>query len=811
MSALWHDLVFAARLIRKSPAFTAAAILTLGLGVGANAAVFSVVNAVLLRPLPVRDSDRLVVIARQPASSRSLSGASAPDLVAYREATGEVLEEIAGYSVGYVGLTPDGARTEWVMATEITGNYFPMLDLKPAAGRLIRSDEVVAGQANPIVVLGYETWQRRYGGDPAVVGRLTAINGQACTIVGVAPAGFKGAFAFTQSEVYLPLTWSVPWPELRADHAITRLRPGVTREGAQAALDLVARRLAERDPDNYSGVSLKVIPERIARPEEDEARWNTLGSAIMLVLVGLVLTVSAVNVTNLLLARAVDRRAELALRAALGAGQARIARQLLTEALLLTALGAAASMVFAWWTTRLLATMEVPGARALLLDFHPDVRVLAFGGAVSVVTGLLVGLAPALQAARVDLERTLREGAHQSTGGRHRGHIRGTLVVSQIAACFVLLIVAGLFTRSLSRAEAVDLGFRAEGVLNVMMSVGQVAYDASRGREFFAKVDERVRALPGVEEVSFASNLLLGYVRMNAFIETDGRPVAANERVIAGLNAVTPGYFDTLAIPLVAGRRFTDADNESSRLVAIVNQRFADLVWPDAHPVGRRFIIPGFGNRPLEVVGVTRTGKYNFVFEDPKPYVFLPLAQRYSGSRVLHVRTTVAPETMAPAVERIIAELEPDLALFDVMSMERSLGGGFGFFLVRTAARFAIVLGLLALALAVIGLYGVVAYTASRREHEIGVRVALGATAWDVVRLVAGQGSTLILTGIGAGIAVALVCSRFIESFLFGISALDPLTFAIVGPLLAVVALVACGIPALRATRVNPAAALRHE
>jgi predicted permease len=811
MSSLLHDIVFAARLLRKSPAFTAAAILTLGLGVGANAAVFSIVNALILRPLPVRDSDRLVVLARQPHSSRALSGVSAPDLEPFHDLTSDVLEDIGGYSAGYSTLSPGAGRPEWVTTTEITGNYFSALDVKAAIGRLIGPADVVAGRMSPIVVLGYDTWQRRYGADPSVVGRPAAVNGRTVTIVGVAPAGFDGTFAFMRSEIYLPLTWGFGWPILRAQHAITRLKPGVSIERAQAAIDVVAARLAERDPDRYGDVSLKVVPERLARPEEDEARWNGLASSIILVLVGLVLTVSAVNVTNLLLSRAVDRRAELAIRAALGAGRARIARQFLAEAVLLTVIGAAAGMLFAVWTTRLLAKIEVPGARAANLDFHPDLRVLAFGVVITLVTGLFVGLAPALQATRMDLEHALREASQQSTGGRTRVRVRNLLVVSQIAACFILLVVAGLFTRSLAHAESVDLGFEPRRVLNVMLSVNQLAYDEPQGRDFFERLEERVRKLPGVEEVAFGSHLPMGYVRSGAVVEAEGRQPAAKDRVLAGLNSVTPSYFGTLKVPIVQGRAFIATDDERSRRVAIVNRRFADVLWPGENPIGRRFTIPtSDDDTPLEVVGVTRTGKYDFVFEDPTPYVFLPIAQRYAASRVLHVRTAGAPEAIAPAVQRVIADLEPNLAPFDIMSMERSLGGGAGFFLVRHAARFATILGALALALAVIGLYGVVAYTVSQRSHEIGVRVALGATPVDVARLVVGQGSAMVLAGIGIGIVVALAGSRFVAAFLFGVTPLDPVTFAAVGLVLAIVGTAACGAPAIRAMRANPIVALRE-
>jgi predicted permease len=361
MSNLWQDIVIAARLLRKTPAFSIAAVLTLALGVGVNTAVFSVLNAVLLRPLPVRDGARLVVLARQGLTGEALRGVSAPDLAPYRSVTANVLDDVAGYDVGFLTLSPQPADAHRVLVTWVTGNYFPLLDVKPALGRLFVADDVVAGRISPIVVLGYSTWQKRFGGDRSVIGRHVMINGRSCTIVGVAPQAFRGTFAFTDSELYLPLTWAQGWPKLASQHALARLRAGATIRQAQASIDIVAQRLAKDDPDNYSDARITVIPERLARPEEEEARWNTLASTITFGLVALVLAIAAVNVTNLLLARGGDRRRELAIRAALGASRGRLVRQLLTEALLLAAVGGIAGTVIARWTGMALSNIRLPG------------------------------------------------------------------------------------------------------------------------------------------------------------------------------------------------------------------------------------------------------------------------------------------------------------------------------------------------------------------------------------------------------------------------------------------------------------------
>ncbi len=535
---------------------------------------------------------------------------SAPDLAPYRSVTANVLDDVAGYDVGFLTLSPQPADAHRVLVTWVTGNYFPLLDVKPALGRLFVADDVVAGRISPIVVLGYSTWQKRFGGDRSVIGRHVMINGRSCTIVGVAPQAFRGTFAFTDSELYLPLTWAQGWPKLASQHALARLRAGATIGQAQASIDIVAQRLAKDDPDNYSDARITVIPERLARPEEEEARWNTLASTITFGLVALVLAIAAVNVTNLLLARGGDRRRELAIRAALGASRGRLVRQLLTEALLLAAVGGIAGTVIARWTGMALSNIRLPGDKPIHLDFHLDIRVLVYAAAVALITGLVVGLWPAFHSSRPDVNRVLRDGGRRSASGSSaRGRARGILIVAQIAGCFVLLVAAGLFTRSLSEAERINLGFRAAGVLNVGMDVQQLAYDEQRGRDFFDQLERRVRDLPAVNDVAFAANVPLGYIRMSEFIDVEGQPRATGQRPLSGVNWVSPSYFKTMGIRIVDGRSL---EVEEARPVAVVNQRFADVAWPGERAIGRRFSTRGPDGPWIEVIGVTETGKYRF-------------------------------------------------------------------------------------------------------------------------------------------------------------------------------------------------------
>jgi predicted permease len=808
--ALVQDLRYGWRMLRQHSAFALAAILTLGLGIGVNTAVFSVVNAIVLRPLPVRDGGRIVVIASQRGSNQTLRGVSFPDLQDYRPATVDVFEDIAGYSVGFLGLASAGGQPERVLATWVTGNYFSLLDIRPALGRAIRADEGTPGRTDPVVVLGHSSWQRRFGGDPSAVGRTVLVNGIPCTIVGVAPAGFQGTFAFSESELYLPLNWrdrdGFNNRGARSLHAIARLRPGVSLESARAVMSAVAARLARQYPNSNANLDLRVLPEHQARPEEDQFRTNTLGAAIMLAMVILVMLVAAVNVTNLLLARTAGRYGEIAIRFALGAGRGRLVRQIMTESLLLTALGGGAGVLFGVWVSGALTTIRLPGDLPVRFDFRLDGRVLAYASAVSALTGLIVGVLSAIRVSGGDLDRALHGSRPALPGPRHR--IRSLLVVAQIASCFVLLSGAGLFVRSLFQAERADLGFQADGILNLQMDVGQLGYTETRGRAFFAEVERRVRSIPAIQHVSFAFTIPMGYVRIVRAVEAEGQAVDRSNPVLAGTNMVSEDYFQTMGIQIVRGRSFSATDTEQAPSVAVVNQRLADILWPGQDPLGRRFRSEG---QWIEVAGVARTGKYQSLFEDPQPYVYLPMAQAYSGLRVLQVRASIPPEALAPAVERAISALEPNLPLYDVQTMRQALGSGLGFFPVRVGATAVAALGLLALVLAIVGLYGVTSYLTSQRTHEIGVRMAVGATGPQIIQLVLRDGSTLVILGVVAGLLATLACSRIVGNFLFGVSAYDPLTLVSVAPILTGAALIACAIPAWHAAHLDPTITLRAE
>ncbi len=818
MSTLWQDVRLGLRVLGKSPSFTLAIALTLGLGIGANAAVFSIINTLLLRPLPVADPTNLYVVSVTHQDNEQPHQVSWADYVDYRDKAG-VFSDLAAYEIGFAGLSADN-RADRITVTHVTGNFFSMLGVRPAVGRLILPAEGQTYGADPVIVLGHTYWKKRFGGDPSVVGRHVLVNGQPFTIVGVVPEAFTGVYALVEFDAYMPFGMIFPeatFRELiarRENHELRvlgRLKPGVSLAQAQAGMELLSKQLEKQYPDTNKTVRARVIPEHLARPEPNAADSNPFVAGVFMLLVGLVLLVACVNVVNLLTVRATIRQRELAVRAALGAGRMRLVRQLLTESLLLSAAGGLAGAGIGRWVSGLVSRMQLPMDLPIRFDLSFDWRVFGYVALVALGTGLVVGLLPALRASRTDLNAALREGGRGMADGGSRQWVRSALVVAQVAVSLVLLVAAGLFVRSVRHAESVDLGFDPRHVLNASMDVSQQGYDEARGREFYREIEARVRTLPGIESVSYAYSAPFGYYNSAEYVEAEGQPVPPGQRrPSAGLNLVGPDYFQTMRIPIVKGRAFTLQDDERARPVAVVNELLAKKFWPGQDPIGKRFRMDGTDKRWLEVVGVTRTGKYNYIFEDPGLYFFAPIAQQYRPMRVLQVRTAGAPEALAPAIQREIRAVNPDLPVYDVRSMERMLQGPNGFFLLRIGALFGGALGALGLVLALVGIYGVVSYAASQRTQEIGVRMALGARRGDILRLVVGRGVILIGLGVVAGLAASFGVARLLSHLLFGISATDPVTFIAVPFLLGGMALVASYLPALRATRIDPMTALRE-
>lgn len=819
MGTLWQDVRQGLRVLGKTPSFTIAVALTLGLGIGANAAVFSIINALLLRPLPVADPTNLYVLSVSHQDNDRPHQVSWADYLDYRDRAG-VFSDVAAYQIDFAGLSADN-RADRLAVSYVTGNFFTMLGIAPGAGRLILPDEGQKFGADPVIVLGRSYWKKRFNADPSVVGRHVQINGQPFTIVGVVPDTFYGVYALIEFDAYMPFGMIFPEPAYRETiarrdnhdlHVIGRLGPGVSFAQAQAGVELLSRQLEQQYPDTNKTVRARLIPEHLARPEPNAADSNPFVAGVFMLLVGLVLLVACVNVVNLMMVRATVRQRELAVRAALGAGRKRLVRQLLTESLLLAAAGGLAGAAIGAWISRLLSRITLPADIPIRFDLGFDWRVFAYVAVVALGTGVIVGLIPALRASRTDLNEVLREGGRSMADGGGRQYVRSALVVGQVAVSLVLLVAAALFVRSVQRAQSVDLGFDPSHVINLSMDVSQQGYDEARGRAFYREVEARVRALPGVESMSYAYSVPFGYYNTSEYVEAETQPVPKGQRrPSAGYNMVGPEYFKTMKAPIVRGRAFTAQDDERARPVAIVNELLAQRFWPGQDPIGKRFRMEGTNTRWLEVVGVTKNGKYTFIFEDPSLYFFAPIEQQYRPLRVIHVRTAGAPEALAPAIQKEVRALNPDLPVYDVRSMEKMLEGPNGFFLLQMGALFGGALGALGLVLALVGIYGVVSYSASQRTQEIGVRMALGAQRLDILRLVVGRGLVLIAVGVAVGLAGSFGVARLLSNLLFGISSTDPVTFVGVPVLLGSMALVASYIPALRATRIDPMRALRQD
>jgi predicted permease len=818
LEVLVQDLGFALRQLGKSPAFTLTAILTLAVGIGANTAVFSIVNSFLFHPLPVKDPARLVVLAcHDPRANypHELSNADFEDLQAHSDVT----SDMTAFLVNFAGLS-SGDRSERILVTYAKGNYFSSLGIQPALGRLFLPREGETPGADPIIVLGYSYWMHRFNGDPSVVGRSVNLNGMPVTIVGVVPKAFFGTFYIVESDAYAPLAMfagNAGTSSLLLDRkdrqlrVLAHLKPGDSIEAARSSLQLTANNLARAYPDTDAGLKMDVIPEKLARPEASSASSWPMIAAVFLALVGLVLIVTCVNVTNLLLSRATARAREMAVRAALGASRLRLFRQLITESLLLSALGAGGGVAIGLCLMKWIENIRLPGDAALRTSQPLDWRMFLFVGLVAAASGLLAGLVPALRATRTDPNDTLRESGRGATGARSR--IRSTLVVAQTAGSMVVLVMAGLFLRSLERAEKADLGFKPEHLLNFTMDVKELGYDDQRGVDFYRELGRRVRALPGVESAAFAYSVPMGYYgagRSTVWNEAQ-RGLPASKAASVRFNKVGSDYFRTMGIEILRGRAIDERDQANAPPVAVVNENMARALWPGQDAVGRHFRRDSGDGPDIEVVGVVKYSKVNFIAETPASYFYVPLAQNYTPVRVLEVRSPLPVAAVVREVAAQVHALDPDLPVFDIMPMTVSLEGGNGFFFLRIAATFSGALGGLSLLLAVVGMYGVISFAVSQRIRDIGVRIALGAQRRSIFAMVLMQGLKLVAIGLVIGVALSAGLSRFLAGLLVDTGTLDPLAFVSASLLLLVVAALACYIPARRATRVDPIAALRYD
>ncbi len=814
---LWQDIRYGLRTLRKNPGFTTIAVLTLALGIGANTAIFSFVKGTFLQQPNVPGPDRLVRLYGTDGDRR-FGIHSYPNYADVRDRN-QVFENLAAHRAVTVAVGGDGDEAESVRVELVAGNYFSVFGVGTALGRVLQPDDDVVPGAHPVVVIGDSFWRRKFGSDPEAVGSTIRINSTPFTVVGVMPAHFRGSYQLISTEVWAPIMMHNQVRPIGLSHerrgwgwlgATGRLKPGVTIEQAQAEMNRVAQLLEKDFPRFNKGVGYRIVPVSVL---PDQMRNALAGALSFLVLfVSLVLLVACANIAGVLLARVVARRREIAVRRALGAGRARLVRQWVTETMLLAFAGGLAGLLVAAWCQR--ALLVLASADKNFANFSPnlqfDGKILGFTFVLTILTGLLCSVFPAARASGADVVTALKEETASASGGRRRSRLQNTFVVAQVTVSLLLLVVAGLLVRTLQKADAFDPGFNTKNVLLASVNLRSHGYDAARGRDFYSRLSERLQALPGVERVTFTNLVPLSGDRERQGYRIEGHePSAEKPLIFIDTAVVGPGYFATMGIPIQRGRDFAARDAQpGAQPIAIINETMARKYWPGGNALGERFQFGRTG--PFaEIVGVARDSKYYALAEEPLPYVYGSAGQVYFSSANILIRTSGDPSPLVGAVRREVAALDSAIVvrgLGTFAQLRQSL-----FLPQRILAIVSIVFSLLALLLTGLGLYGVVSYSVTQRTHEIGIRMALGAQRGDILKLVVGQGMMLILIGVAVGLVGAFALTRFLQSLLFGVAPTDPVTFVGVSLLLAAVALLACYIPARRATKVDPMVALRYE
>ena len=803
MESLFKDIRYGVRSLLKHPGFTAIAVITLALGIGANSAMFSAVNAVFLRPLSYPESDRIILLEGvNPAQGITQSNMSIPDFADWQKQN-QVFEQLAGFFTGGL-LLSNGDETERVRGTGVTDDFFPLFRTSAIRGRTLQPDDSQKGR-DPVVVLSFGLWQRRFGGAENIVGSKVTLGVKGATVVGIMPAGFDYP-AQTEIWVPYPIDAAAERRDNRFFSVVARLAPGVAMPQAQAQMDTINQRLAQSYEETNSGWGVRVIglQERLV----GAMRKSLL---VLLGAVAFVLLIACANVANLLLARATARQKEIALRSALGASRWRVIRQLLTESVLLSLVGGAIGLLLSIWLTKLLIAVSPPNTPRFD-EIRPDARVFAFTLGLTVITGFVFGLAPALQASRIDLNEGLKEGGRTGSGGARSTRLRSVMMVSEIALSFVLLVGAGLLIKSFMRLRDVSPGFNPDNVLTARVALLPAKYPQGEPRvQLLRQVVEHLTAVPGVQSAGAVLSLPLGGDTFNVWrsLIREGRPATTEESSNANYLVATPEYFRTMQIPLVAGRAFTDQDTEQAPKVLIVNEKLARELWPGESPLGRRITIWRDEKFLREIVGVVRDTKSS-LDADAGEQMYVPYAQDSSWpSMSIVIRTNGDPTVVTSAARSEIRSLDKGIPIFNVRTMNDVATTSVA--PQRTSMLLLSAFAGVALLLAMIGIYGVTAYYVTQRTQEIGIRMALGAQMSDVMKLVLRSGMAMALIGIGVGLAGAFALTRLIASLLFAVKPTDVVTFAIVSLSLLVTALIACYLPARRATKVDPLVALRYE
>ena len=828
MAALLQDFRYALRQFRKSPGFYGIAILTLGLGIGVNTAIFSMVDGLILRPLPILEPKQIYFLGFAGNGTNAEVQFSYPEFEQVRKQTTDVFSDMVPFIFGGLegaqnspnGLTVDGV-TKPVQTVYVGGNFFPMLGIGPFQGRFILPSEGTVSGADSVVVLSYNYWQSRFGGDPSIVGKPAWINGRPATIVGIARKGFLGLTPIVETQAYLPLSMFsiengtaedfLTNAKMRSMLAFARVKNGTSVAQVQSALGVVGARLLNQYPRDSQNRELRAMPLRPPGLITGTGTNPFLKlTALFLILAGMVLALACTNVANLFLVRASVRGHEMAVRAALGAARSRLILQLLTESLLLALLGCIGGMAFGLLAAHLLSSLPFQSELPVTLDFGLDWRVFAYAFGVSLVTGVSVGILPALRASRGNLREVLREGGRTSTAWRQR--TRSVLVAAEVGGALTLLIVAGLFVRSLSGVQNADLGFNPQSVLNFMFDAHEIGYQEAQGKSFYRGLLERARALPGVESASLASAVPLSGLESGDDLVIPGVEVPKGQPVPHTQTiSVSSEYFKTMGAVLLRGREIIDSDNENSPRVAVINQAMAERYWPGQDPVGNFFTMSRDAKHPVTIIGVAKNSRMNQLYGAYDPLCYLPMTQNYAAVENLQIRTRQAPESLVREIHEIVQSLAPAMPVYGVRTMDDVLHGMNGLLLFEVGAGLAAGLGLLGLTLAIVGVYGVMSYSVSQRTKEIGIRMALGANPRDILTVVGLQGLTIVTLGIAGGLTAAFAVGRLVSDFLVGVSPSDPLTYVSLSLLLMIVALLASYVPARRATKVDPMVALRYE
>lgn len=825
---LTQDLRSGVRMLKKSPGFTAVAILSLALGIGANTAIFTIINAVFLHPLPVQEPSQLVEMYTRDTktvdanSNFQLTPTSLPNYEDYRDQN-TVFTGLAAATFPIPLNWGGQAEPQQLLGSLVSPNFFNVLGVKAYRGRFFFPDEGKKVGADPVVVLSYALWTRRFGSNPGVVGQTINLNANSYTVIGIAPPNFKGIVSLAPPEVlWVPLsmrdyvlTGQLKELEnhrrMRWISIVGRLKPGVTVEQARAATKTIASALEKEYPRDNPGRTCELFPLNQSALGINQRKQFSLAGGILMGVVGVVLLIACVNLANLLLAQAAKREKELTLRAALGAGRSRLVRQLLTESTLLALHGGLGGLLIAFWGRKLLWSFRPPFLPDGSIDLSFDSRVLFFTLAISVLTGLVFGIIPALKASNTDLNEVLKAGGRGGTMGWAHNRMRSLLVVSEIALALVALIGAGLFLRSMQKAQEINIGFEAKNLFEYNVDLGALRYEPEHGQQFFRETLERIKTVPGVADATISANGVLGGGNggISGTIFREGEQTDPNNRgTLVVLDDVMPGYFSALHIPTLSGRDFSDFDRENTKQVAIINKAMADLVWPGQEALGKRFSIV-VDPHQYEVVGVVGTTVIGAVGEDPQPVAYFPLRQQYTPQATILVRTTGNPEALMGAVRAQVNQIDRNLALTNGQTVGQLLAQGL--WAARMGAALLGLFGLLALVLASVGIYGVLSYSVTQRTSEIGIRMALGAQSRQVLKLVLRQGMLLAGVGVLVGVAIALPITSFASSLLYGVSPSDPLTYIVIAVVLLAVALLACYVPARRATRIDPLVALRFE